>query len=70
MSGDAAAAGAGAISTAFRQHIENPARPAETSAVVAGEGGRVSRLEGEVAELRGEIEKLKAQFADFRKQFE
>jgi uncharacterized protein len=70
MSGDAAAAGAGAISTAFRQHIENPARPAETSAVVAGEGGRVSRLEGEVAELRGEIEKFKAQFADFRKQLE
>jgi uncharacterized protein YceH (UPF0502 family) len=73
MSGDAAsaAAGAGGASAAgFRQHVVDPARPAEALATATGEGGRVARLEAEVAELRGEIEKLKVQFADFRKQFE
>jgi uncharacterized protein YceH (UPF0502 family) len=79
MSGDtdkATAPHVSPISTAFRQHVENPARPHENRGATSNSAGSVSdgntmaRLEAEVTELRAEIEGLRIQFAEFRKQFE
>jgi len=64
MSGDVEPAGAAEETVVARERVSG------SHDGHAGNGARISRLEGELAELKNEITELRQQFAQFRKQFE